>query len=116
MASGLHLLGPMADKVVPIFVTIDPERDTPQAMGEYVKLFDDRLVGLTGTAQEIADIAREYRVYYAKVESKAASSYLMDHSSFMYLMGPDGRLQMLIKPGSTGQEIANDIRSRLAAS
>jgi len=116
IAGAMHELGPIADQITPIFITIDPERDTPQAIGEYVKLFDERLVGLTGSPADIAAVARAYRVYYAKAETKTAGAYLMDHSSFLYLMGPDGRLRMLIKPGTTSAEIAADIRSQMNAS
>lgn len=116
VAAGMDALGPLAAKVVPIFITVDPERDTQAAMADYVKLFDDRLVGLTGTAAQVAAAARSYRVYYAKSASKDASAYLMDHSSFLYLMGPDGSLRMLIKPGTSGADIAATIRTRMSTS
>jgi protein SCO1/2 len=105
-----------AAKVTPIFITIDPERDTPQAIGEYTRLFDDRLIGLTGTASQIAQAAKAYRTYYARVEPKAGGTYLMDHSSFLYLMGPDGKFRALIKPGSTPEDIAALLRAQLARS
>ena len=116
VAASLALLGDQAKRVAPIFITIDPERDTPKAMGEYTKLFDDRLIGLTGSAEQIAKVAKEYRVYYARAESKGSSAYLMDHSSFLYLMGPDGKFRGLLKPGSTPEEIAAMIRAQLANS
>lgn len=116
VAAGLDQLGPQASRIAPLFITVDPERDTPQAIGQYVKLFDDRLIGLTGTPAEIAAAARAYRVYYAKVQTKEASAYLMDHSSFLYLMGPDGKLVTLLKPGLSGAEIAAILKSRMAAS
>jgi protein SCO1/2 len=116
VAAGLDKLGPLAKQVAPLFITIDPERDTPAAMGQYTKLFDDRLVGLTGTEQEIAAVAKEYRVYYARVTPKGGGAYLMDHSSFLYLMGPDGQLRALFKPGMDGTQIADGIRERMNAS
>ncbi len=116
VAAGLDQLGPLASKVAPLFITIDPERDTPVAIGQYVKLFDDKLIGLTGTPAQIAAVARAYRVYYAKSAGKDSSSYLMDHSSFLYLMGPDGKLQMLLKPGMSGTEIAAALRTRMSTS
>lgn len=116
VAASLDQLGPLAEKVVPLFITIDPERDTPKAMGEYVKLFDDRIIGLTGTTAQVAAVAKAYRVYYAKAASKQVSDYLMDHSSFLYLMGPDGKLRMLIKPGTSGADIATAIRTRMSTS
>ncbi len=114
VAAGLDALGPLADKVAPLFITIDPERDTPIAIGQYTKLFDDRLIGLTGSQVQIAAAARAYRVYYARAESKGSTDYLMDHSSFLYLMGPDGTLRQLFKPGTTGVQIAADIRAKMA--
>lgn len=113
VVAGLEKLGPLASKVVPIFITVDPERDTPAAMGEYVKLFDDRLVGLSGTQAQITAALRAYRVYAVKSASKASTSYLMDHSSFLYLMGPDGKLRTLFKPDTSGDEIAATIRLKM---
>ena len=113
IAAALDALGRQAAQVVPIFITVDPGRDTPARLADYVKLFDDRLVGLTGTAQQIDTVARAYRVYYAKVTPKESTTYLMDHSSFMYLMGPDGTLRALFRPGTSAQELAGAIRSRL---
>ena len=100
IAAALDALGKQAAQVAPIFITIDPERDTPGHLAEYVKLFDDRLVGLTGTPEQIAAVARAYRVYYAKVTPNDSAGYLMDHSSFLYLMGPDGTLRALFRPGN----------------
>jgi protein SCO1/2 len=116
VAAGMDQLGPLAAKVAPIFITVDPERDTPATMAEYVKLFDDRLIGLSGTPEQIAAVARAYRVYYAKVTTKESSAYLMNHSSFLYLMGPDGQLRQLFKQGTSGTDIADAIRTRMNAS
>ena len=80
----------LAERVAPLFITVDPERDTVEALAAYVPNFHPDLVALTGSAEQIAAAAKEYRVYYAKVEDDSASDYLMDHSSFIYLMGPDG--------------------------
>jgi len=116
VAASMDKLGPLAAKVTPVFITVDPDRDTSATLSEYVKLFDDRLVGLTGTPQQIATVAKEYRVYYAKVTPKDSSTYLMDHSSFLYLMGPDGQLRTLFKQGTSGSDIADAIRTRMNAS
>jgi protein SCO1/2 len=116
IASALDKLGPEAKSVVPLFITVDPERDTPAALANYVKLFDDRLIGLTGTSEQIAAVARAYRVYYAKVTPKDSTTYLMDHSSFVYLVGPDGKLRALFRPGESAQELAYAIRARMATS
>lgn len=116
VADALKQLGPQAEKVAPLFITVDPERDTVAVLAGYVKLFDDRLLGLTGTPEQIAAITRAYRVYYAKANAKDSNAYLMDHSSFLYLMGPDGKLQALFKPDTSGKDIAEAIRQRIAAS
>jgi protein SCO1/2 len=116
IASALDKLGVEAKSVVPLFITVDPERDTPAALANYVKLFDDRLIGLTGTPEQIAAVARAYRVYYAKVTPKDSTTYLMDHSSFVYLVGPDGKLRALFRPGESAQELAEAIRARMATS
>jgi protein SCO1/2 len=89
IASAMQTLGPLAAKVQPIFITIDPDRDTPKVMGSFVKAFDNRIVGLTGTPEQIAAAARAFRVYYAKAPDKdAPDGYLMDHSSVIYVMRP----------------------------
>jgi protein SCO1/2 len=116
IAGALDKLGPEAKSVAPLFITIDPERDTPQALANYVKLFDDRLIGLTGSAEQISTVARAYRVYYAKVTPKDSTTYLMDHSSFIYLVGPDGKLRALFRPGESAQELADGIRAHMATS
>ncbi len=114
VAAGMELLGKQADLVAPIFITVDPVRDTPAAMGQYVKQFDDRLIGLTGNPEQIKAVTRAYRVYAAKSESTSGSAYLMDHSSFLYLMGPDGKLRNLFKAGTGGEELAQSIRARMS--
>jgi protein SCO1/2 len=113
IATALDDLGENAAAITPVFVTVDPERDTPAVLGEYVKLFDDRLVGLTGTVAEIGDIARRYRVYFGKVVQKGGTGYLMDHSSFIYLMGPDGQSRALYRPGMSPDALAYCLSSRL---
>jgi protein SCO1 len=88
----LDRLGSKAKNIVPIFITLDPERDTPDVMGRYVKNFGNRFVGLTGTPEQIKKVADEYKVYYQKVEDKDSGlGYVVDHSGFLYLMGPDGK-------------------------
>jgi protein SCO1/2 len=87
----LDRLGPMAAKVQPLYVSIDPERDTPQVMAEYVKSFDPRIVGLTGSPAEIAAVAKQYRVFYKKELADKSGGYFMEHSAYIYVMDPDGR-------------------------
>jgi protein SCO1/2 len=91
IAAALDKLGPKADRVTPIFITVDPERDTPQVMAEYVKSFHPRLVGLTGSPAEIAAVTKAYRVYAVKVaDGGEPTSYSVDHSAFLYLMDATG--------------------------
>jgi cytochrome oxidase Cu insertion factor (SCO1/SenC/PrrC family) len=91
MSAALDKLGAKADAIQPLFITIDPERDTVDVMKQYVANFYPRLVGLTGSPQDIAGAAKAYRVYYAKVPGKSgATDYLMDHSSIVYLMDKQG--------------------------
>ena len=93
ITAALDQLGGLADRIQPVFITIDPERDTVPQLSLYAGNFHPRLVLLTGSSAEIADVAKAYRVYYAKAEGSASTSrdYLMDHSSIIYLMGPDGQ-------------------------
>jgi len=92
MSAALDELGPVGEKIQPVFITIDPARDTPEAMKLYISNFHPRMVGLTGSDQDIAAVAKAYRVYYAKAKgSESSPDYLMDHSTILYLMGPDGK-------------------------
>lgn len=92
MSAALDSLGAKADAIQPIFISFDPERDTPGVLKQYVSNFHRRLVGLTGTPEEIAAAAKAYRVYYSKVpNSSAPDTYLMDHSTITYLMDPQGK-------------------------
>lgn len=93
MSAALEKLGTRADNIVPLFITLDPERDTPEKMAEYVKNFSPRLVGLTGSASDIAAAAKAYRVFYQKVaDENDPTHYSVDHSAIFYLMGKDGSL------------------------
>jgi protein SCO1/2 len=87
----MKALGPAADRLNVVYVSIDPERDTPKQMGLYLTAFDPRIVGLTGTPAQIAQIAKEYRVYYKKVPLEGGS-YTMDHTAAIYLMNSHGTL------------------------
>ncbi|HUK60408.1 MAG TPA: SCO family protein [Stellaceae bacterium] len=118
IAGALQQLGPDAAKVQPIFITVDPARDTPKVMGEYVKAFDPRIIGLTGSADAIATAAREFRVYYAKVADKdAPDGYLMDHSSVIYVMRPgDGRFVATFTHETTANEMAERLKKLVSAS
>ena len=92
MSAALDKLGAAAENVTPVFITVDPERDTPALLADYTKSFHPRLVALTGSREDIAAAAKVYRVYFQKVaDANAPESYTYDHSSFFYLMGKDGK-------------------------
>lgn len=115
MAAALDALGPdLGAQVQPVFVTVDPERDTPERLASYVALFHPRLIGLTGTPAQVAQAARAYRVYYAKAQSEDASNYLMDHSSFVYLLDREGAVRALFRSGTTAEDLAAALRRRLS--
>jgi protein SCO1 len=107
VAAALDKLGPKAMQLRPIFITVDPERDTPDVMKQYTGAFGPDLIGLTGTPDQIAKVAKEYRVYYAKhVTGAGPNDYSMDHSSIIYLMGPDGNFIAPIRADQSGDEMA----------
>ncbi|TSE21387.1 SCO1 protein [Tepidimonas alkaliphilus] len=103
----MQRLGPDAQRVQLLFVTVDPERDTPELLREYLAAFHPSFLGLTGTPQEIAAAAREFKVYYAKVPT--GSGYTMDHSAQTYLIDPQGRLRIVLKHEQTADDYAHDI-------
>lgn len=91
VAAALDKLGPKGEAITPILITLDPARDTPDQLASYVKSFHPRLIGLTGTQAEIDAAAKAYRVYAKRVEDpKSTAGYTIDHSTFIYVMGPDG--------------------------
>ena len=80
----------LADQIAPIFITIDPERDTPEVVGEFTSAFSDRLIGLSGTPEQVRAAADAFRIYYEKGEMQSGGGYLMDHSNVVYLFGREG--------------------------
>lgn len=115
IAAALDVMGPAGERVTPVFISIDPDRDTPAAMADYVSRFHPRMVGLTGSSEQVAQTARAYRVYYAKVRPRDSTDYLMDHSSFIYFVGPDGRVRSLFRPETTPEAIAAAVTAQLRA-
>lgn len=110
VAAMLDKLGPKAQVLVPIFITVDPQRDTPQVMQSYTAAFSPKLIGLTGTPDEIARVAKEYQVYYAKhVTGPGPDDYSMDHSSIIYLMGPDGKFVATVRADESPADMATNI-------
>jgi protein SCO1/2 len=111
IAAALDALSPAAAaRVRPVFITIDPERDTPERLAAYVALFHPRLLGLTGSAAEIAAVAHGYRVSYARAAAPGAADYLMDHSSILYLLDPAGAVRALFRPNTSPEDLAAALR------
>ncbi len=114
IAATLKDLGPLADRLAPLFVTVDPARDTPSQLLSYVENFDPRIVGLTGSSEQIAAAAKAYRVYYAPDAPEKSGAYVVGHSSFLYLTDPDGRFNALLPPDAGEDQLAVVLRSKLS--
>ena len=110
-----QLLGPDGDKVQAVFVTVDPERDTPEVLKGYLANFDPGFVGLRGSPEELAALAKDFKIYYKKVEGKTPGSYTMDHSAASYVYDPQGRLRLYTRYGSGAQALADDLKILLQA-
>ncbi len=114
MTDALEALGPdEADAITPIFITTDPERDTPDVVKKYLKNFDKRIIGLTGTREQIDPVLKSYKVYASKIEMPGMDGYMMDHSAFTYLIDPQEHLLSIYKTEDTGASIARDIQAKL---
>jgi protein SCO1 len=114
IAGALKELGPRADAVQAIFITVDPQRDTPKVLNEYLKSFDPRLIGLTGTPAQIAAAAKAFHVFYERNDTDDGS-YLYDHSSFIYLLNPDGKFARAINSEGSSQAIAGALSTLMTA-
>jgi cytochrome oxidase Cu insertion factor (SCO1/SenC/PrrC family) len=119
-AIGLTLdkLGADRDSVQPLFITVDPERDTAQHLAEYVPMFHPRLIGLTGSADAIRKAADAYKVYYAKVDPDSGKAddggtYTVDHTAYIYLMDREGNYLGFFPPGTSADRMVEIIRPRL---
>lgn len=107
VGAAMDMLGGKAGRVTPVFVTVDPVRDTPEVMSEYVPHFHDRMVGLTGSPEEVAAMASAWRVYFEKVPNPDfPDGYTMDHSSIIFVMDPQGRYVRHFGFGTPPEEIA----------
>lgn len=103
----------MAEKITPVFITVDPKRDTVAVMKEYVDNFHPRMVGLSGSSDDTKAAAKAYRVFYSLGEPDEDGDYGVDHSSFLYFMGPDGAYRTMFKHNSDPMEVAKTLRSVL---
>ena len=109
----LDKIGAAAEAVQPLFITVDPERDTPARLADFVSAFHPRLIGLTGSLAEIRKTAIAYKTFFAKHSIAALGDYSVDHTGFIYLVGRDGRYLGFLPPGLAPDAIADAIRTRL---
>ena len=114
MANVMQQLGPLSDKVQVLFVTVDPERDTPELLSKYVPAFDPRFLGLVGDKEATGKIAKEFRVFYQKVPGKEPGSYTMDHTAGSYVFDPQGRLRLFVRHGQGAEPIVHDLKLLLS--
>jgi protein SCO1/2 len=113
MADALERMHAGADKIVPVFITVDPKRDTPEKIKAYLASFGPRFVGLTGEAKDIAAVAKEYRVYYKEHPAENGAEYTVDHSGVVYLMDPNGAFVANYSLETAPEAMAADLLKRL---
>ncbi len=116
MKETLRLLGAEADRVQVLFVTVDPERDTQEVLAGYVPWFDPRILGLRADVATTLELAKEFRVYFRKVEGGSAIGYSIDHTAISYAFDLQGHLRLLIRDGTSPAHVANDLHKLLAES
>jgi protein SCO1 len=111
MAAAMKMVEPdVAEQVQPIFISVDPERDTVEVMREYVTLFDPNMVGLTGSVEQIDAIKKKYKVFATKVQDESMTEYTVDHSSFIYLMSKDNKPLGIFRMEDGAEMIAAEMR------
>jgi protein SCO1 len=111
VADAMDKLGPAAGRVQPVFITVDPRRDTAPVVKQYAAAFGPAITGLTGTPEQVAKVAKEYRVYYAEHRTgPGAGDYTMDHSSILYLMDPKGAFLAPVRADMSADEIATSLK------
>lgn len=115
LAEAMKRLGSDADRVQVLFITVDPERDTPALLKQYVPAFDRRFLGLYGDADATARTAKEFKVIYQKVPGTTPGSYTVDHSAGSYVFDPQGRLRLFVSNGQGADVFAHDLRELLRA-
>ncbi|MDL2357576.1 MAG: SCO family protein [Pseudomonadota bacterium] len=113
LAGVMKELGPLADQVQVLFVTVDPERDTQALLAQYVPTFDQRFLGLYGDAAATAKVAKEFKVFYAKVPGKEPGSYSMDHTAGSYVFDKRGKVRLFLRHGQGAAPIVHDLKQLL---
>lgn len=106
-------LGADGERLQVVFITVDPQRDTPEILGSYVSSFDPSFIGLTGTADEISATAREFKVFFQKVPGKTETSYTIDHTAGSYVFDKEGRVRLFVRHAATADAIAADVKQLL---
>jgi protein SCO1/2 len=114
LANVMQQLGPQAKQVQVLFVTLDPERDTPALLAQYVPAFDQRFLGLYGDAAATAKVAKEFKVFYSKVPGATPGSYTIDHTAGSYVFDREGRLRLFVRNGQNPAALVHDIRLLLS--
>ena len=110
MAAVMKDLGPQADKVQVLFVTLDPERDTRELLAQYVPAFDKRFIGLTGDQAAIAKTAKDFKIFFQKTPGKTPGSYTVDHTAGSYAFDPQGRVRLFVRHGQEPEPIVHDLK------
>jgi protein SCO1 len=110
IAEAKRLLGPLGSKVEGVFITVDPERDKPELLKAYVANFGPDMVALRGSAAQTEATARDFKVYYKRVDGKEPGSYFMEHTAASYIYDPQGRLRLYSRYGSGAQALADDLK------
>ena len=115
ISRAMVLLGADENKIQPLFISVDPLRDTPNVLRKYLKHFDHRIIGLTGTPKQVVAVQRAYRIFAQRRNAVGVGSddYLMDHTSISYMMGPSGEFKTFFSNGSTPEEFVTKIRQHL---
>ncbi len=113
MTEALKLLGDDGKRMQVLFITIDPERDTPELLKKYVPAFHPSFLGLTGSAEAIAKVAKEFKVFYQKSPGKTPGSYTMDHTANSYVFDPQGRVRLVVKHGLGAEPLVQDLKQLL---
>jgi cytochrome oxidase Cu insertion factor (SCO1/SenC/PrrC family) len=116
MATAIDRLGPLGAAAQPLFITIDPDKDTPEQLKSYVALFHPRLIGLTGDPKQIRKVTSAYKVYFTKSEPRNRNDPNFDHSGFVFLVDRSGRYLGFFPPGTSADRMVEIVRSQLAAS
>ncbi len=114
MASVMQKLGPQADQVQVVFITVDPERDTQELLASYVPAFDKRFIGLRGTPEQTAKVAKDFKVFYEKVPGTEPGSYTINHMAGSFIFDKDGRVRLFVRHGTGADAIVHDIRQLLS--